>query len=53
MIKNIISIGLVSKGRLLSESKKLLKKNDLNIYSERGERELIGKVKGKPRTLEA
>ena len=48
MIKNIISIGLVSKGRLLSESKKLLKKNDLNIYSERGERELIGKVKGKP-----
>jgi ATP phosphoribosyltransferase len=48
MNKNIISIGIVSKGRLLSDSKNLLKKKKLHIYSERGERELLGKVKGKP-----
>lgn len=48
MNKNIINIGIVSKGRLLSDSKKLLKKKKINIYSERGERELLGKVKGKP-----
>lgn len=47
MNKNIISIGIVSKGRLLSDSKNLLKKKKLHIYSERGERELLGKVKGK------
>ena len=48
MNKNIINIGIVSKGRLLSDSKNLLKKKKLHIYSERGERELLGKVKGKP-----
>ena len=48
MNKNIISIGIVSKGRLLLDSKNLLKKKKLHIYSERGERELLGKVKGKP-----
>ena len=48
MNKNIINIGIVSKGRLLSDTKKLLKKKKMNIYSERGERELLGKVKGKP-----
>ena len=47
MNKNIINIGIVSKGRLLSDSKNLLKKKKLHIYSERGERELLGKVKGK------
>ena len=47
MNKNIISIGIVSKGRLLSDSKNLLKKKKLHIYSERGERERLGRVKGK------
>ena len=47
MNKNIINIGIVSKGRLLSDSKNLLKKKKLHIYSERGERELLGKVKNK------
>ena len=51
MIKDVINIGIVSKGRLLSESKKFLKRKKLNIYSERGERELIGKVKGKPNLM--
>jgi len=51
MIKDVINIGIVSKGRLLSDSKKFLKRKKLNIYSERGERELIGKVKGKPNLM--
>ena len=50
MNKNIINIGLVSKGRLFLESQKLLKSKKLHIYSERGERELIGKIKGKLNT---
>ena len=48
MNKNILNIGIVSKGRLLLDSKNLLKKKKLHVYSERGERELLGKVKGKP-----
>ena len=51
MNKNIINIGLVSKGRLFLESQKLLKSKKLSIYSERGERELIGKIKGKPNLI--
>ena len=51
MNKNIINIGLVSKGRLFLESQKLLKSKKLHIYSERGERELIGKIKGKPNLI--
>ena len=45
MNKNIINIGLVSKGRLFLESQKLLKSKKLHIYLERGKRELIGKIK--------
>ena len=51
MNKNVINIGLVSKGRLFLESQKLLKSKKLHIYSERGERELIGKIKGKPNLI--
>ena len=51
MNKNIINIGLVSKGRLFLESQKLLKSKKLHIYSERGERELIGKIKRKPNLI--
>ena len=51
MNKNIINIGLVSKGRLFLKSQKLLKSKKLHIYSERGERELIGKIKGKPNLI--
>ena len=51
MNKDIINIGLVSKGRLFLESQKLLKSKKLHIYSERGERELIGKIKGKPNLI--
>ena len=46
MNKQIINIGIVSKGRLFFESKKILKKNKLKIYS--GKRELLGRVKGRP-----
>ena len=45
MIKNIINIGLPSKGRLKHETINVFKKNKLNIYSERGERDLFGYIK--------
>ena len=45
MNKNIISIGLPSKGRLKLNTIKIFKRKNLNIYSERGERDLIGYVK--------
>ncbi len=47
MIKDLINVGIVSKGRLKDESEKLFKKNKFKIYSDRGERELLGKVKGR------
>ena len=45
MTKNIIKIGLPSKGRLKHDTIKVFKKNKLNIYSERGERDLFGYIK--------
>ena len=48
MNKEVINIGIVSKGRLKSDSEKIFKNNKLKIYSDRGERELVGKVKGRP-----
>ena len=45
MNKNIIKIGLPSKGRLKHDTINIFKKNKLNIYSERGERDLFGYVK--------
>ena len=48
MSKEIINIGCVSKGRLKIKSEQLLKRKKLKIFFDRGERELIGKVKGRP-----
>jgi len=48
MSKEIINIGCVSKGRLKIQSEQLLKKKKLKIFFDKGERELIGKVKGRP-----
>ena len=45
MTKNIINIGLPSKGRLKHDTINVFKKKKLNIYSERGERDLFGYVK--------
>ena len=45
MTKNIINIGLPSKGRLEHDTINIFKKNRLNIYSERGERDLFGYIK--------
>ena len=45
MNKNIIKIGLPSKGRLKHDTINIFKKNKLNIYSERGERDLFGYIK--------
>jgi len=45
MNKNIINIGLPSKGRLKHETINIFKKNKLNIFSERGERDLFGYIK--------
>ena len=48
MSKEIINIGCVSKGRLKIQSELLLKRKKLKIFFDRGDRELIGKVKGRP-----
>ena len=45
MNKNIINIGLPSKGRLKHETINIFKKNKLSIFSERGERDLFGYIK--------
>ena len=45
MNKNIIKIGLPSKGRLKHDTINIFKKNKLNIYSDRGERDLFGYIK--------
>ena len=48
MTKNIINIGLPSKGRLKHDTINIFKKKKLNIYSERGERDLFGHIKKLP-----
>tara|TARA_B100001027_G_scaffold134193_1_gene92974 strand:- start:68 stop:754 length:687 start_codon:yes stop_codon:yes gene_type:complete len=45
MIKNILNIGIPSKGRLRKDVLKIFKKNKLNLVSERGERDLLGSIK--------
>ena len=47
MNKEKINIGIVSKGRLKDFTENLFKKKRLKIFSERGERDLFGKIKGK------
>ena len=47
MNKDIINMGIVSKGRLKEESEKIFRKNNLKIYTEDGERGLVAKVKGR------
>ena len=49
MIKNTINIGLPSKGRLKHDTISIFKKNKLNIFSERGERDLFGYIKKLPK----
>ena len=46
-MKNIINIGIPSKGRLRQDILKIFKKKRLKLISERGERDLIGSVKNK------
>ena len=48
MTKNIINIGLPSKGRLKHDTINIFKKKKLNIHSERGERDLFGYIKKLP-----
>ena len=48
MTKNIIKIGLPSKGRLKHNTINIFKKNKINIFSERGERDLFGYIKKLP-----
>ena len=45
MKKNIINIGIPSKGRLRKDILKIFKKNKLDLVSERGERDLLGSIK--------
>ena len=45
MKKNIINIGIPSKGRLRKDVLKIFKKNKFNLISERGERDLLGSIK--------
>ena len=46
MNKEIINVGIVSKGRLKAESEKIFKKKKLKIYSDK--RELLGRIKDRP-----
>ena len=45
MMKNMINIGIPSKGRLRKDILKIFKKNRLTLISERGERDLLGSIK--------
>ena len=45
MTKNILNIGIPSKGRLRKDILNIFKKNKLNLISERGERDLLGSIK--------
>jgi ATP phosphoribosyltransferase len=47
MIKDIINIGIPSKGRLRKDVLNIFKKNKLKLISERGERDLFGYIKNK------
>jgi ATP phosphoribosyltransferase len=47
-MKDIINIGIPSKGRLRKDILKIFKKNKLNLISERGERDLLGSIKNLP-----
>ena len=46
MNKEMVNIGIVSKGRLKTESEKIFKKKKLKIYYDK--RELIGRIKDQP-----
>ena len=46
-MKNIINIGIPSKGRLRKDVLKIFSKKRLKLISERGERDLIGSIKNK------
>ena len=46
-MKDIIKIGIPSKGRLRKDVLKIFKKNKLKLISSRGDRDLIGSIKGK------
>ncbi len=45
MKKEILNIGIPSKGRLRKDVLNLFKKNNLSLISERGERDLLGSIK--------
>jgi ATP phosphoribosyltransferase len=46
-MKNIINIGIPSKGRLRKDVLNIFKKKKLKLISERGERDIIGSIKSK------
>ena len=46
-MKNLINIGIPSKGRLRKDVLNIFKKKKLKLVSERGERDLIGSIKNK------
>ena len=46
-MKNIINIGVPSKGRLRKDVLNIFKKKKLKLISERGERDLIGSIKNR------
>ena len=48
MNKEIINIGIPSKGRLKNDTLKIFVKKNLKIHSERGERDLFGYIKNFP-----
>ena len=51
-MKNLINIGIPSKGRLRKDVLKIFTKKKLKLISERGERDLIGSIKDKSKSLD-
>ena len=47
MIKNILNIGIPSKGRLRKDVLNIFKKKKLKLFSEKGKRDLVGYISGK------
>ena len=48
IMNKVINIGIPSKGRLRIDILKIFKKNELNLVSERWERDLLGSIKNLP-----
>ena len=47
MKNNIVNVGLINKGRMMSSAQDIFKKKKIKIYTKKGDRDLFGYVKNK------